>query len=645
MPSSSLPGDWTPLGVGAQFDLLTDNLTDSAIYLLDSRGRVGSWNPGAERLLGYAEAEILGRHCTLFYPPADRRVGVPDQELRSAGRGRHTRERWQVRKGGAAFWAHVTTVPVWAEADVLYGYAQLVRDLSDQRESREARRASEERFRALFDQTVECVLLLRPDGTIIDLNRAALELREPGGRDVVGRLVWDGSWVALSADARERLQRAVARAADGTLVRHELELPGPDGRPRVFDVSVKPVLSDAGRPTLLVAEARDITEWKRLEAQLRQAQKMDAMGKLASGVAHDFNNVLTVVIGFSQLILRAQSPEDPARGLLNEIVAAAERATGLTRQLLSFGGRPAGRPQTLHLNTVVAELEKMLRRLIGEHVDLRTDLDATLGAVRADRCHLEQILLNLVVNARDALPPDGGVLTVRTYPATARPPAAPDARPGPHVVLEVRDTGHGMTPAVRDRIFEPFFTTKEPGRGTGLGLSTVYGIVKQAGGFIEVVSAPEAGTTFKVYLPEAGGGTEAAERVGPSHVLPRGRETVLLVEDEPSVRTLARVLLLESGYTVLEARDGRNALSVAQQYTQPIHLLVTDVVMPELGGQALAEQLRLLHPELKVLFLSGYPEEAILRHGVFHEHHNFLPKPFSVLAMARKVRELLDRGA
>ncbi|MCI0457416.1 MAG: response regulator [Gemmataceae bacterium] len=390
---------------------------------------------------------------------------------------------------------------------------------------------------------------------------------------------------------------------------------------------------------------QEVEDRKRLEAQLLHAQKMDAVGRLAGGVAHDFNNLLTIITGYGELLLAGLRPDEPLRGLAAEITRAGERAAALTRQLLAFSRQQVVAPKVLDLNAIVTDVSKMLQRLIGEDVVLATALAPNLGRVKADPTQVEQVLLNLAVNARDAMP-RGGKLTVETANVDLDEAYAhthPEVQAGRHVLLAVSDTGCGMTEEVKARIFEPFFTTKELGKGTGLGLATVYGVVKQSGGSIAVYTEVGRGTTFKVYLPRL---VEMAEttRGGPAAPpIPRGSETLLLVEDEAGVRALARHALQASGYTVLEASNGVEALRLADQYGAPIRLLVTDVVMPGMGGRELHAQLTALYPGLKVLFMSGYTDDAVFRHGVLEAGLPFLQKPFTVDALARKVRETLDR--
>jgi len=389
---------------------------------------------------------------------------------------------------------------------------------------------------------------------------------------------------------------------------------------------------------------RAYEELSQTQEQLTQARKMEAVGRLAGGIAHDFNNLLTVMVGRSQLLLRRLGAQDPIRADIELMEQTADRAAELTRQLLAFSRKQVLQPAVLDLNAVVTNVAEMLRRLIGEDIALVTALDPALGHVKADPGQIEQILINLAANARDAMC-KGGRLTLET--ANAELDAAyarhhVDVHPGPHVMLAVSDSGVGMTPETQAQIFEPFFTTKGPGVGTGLGLATVYGIVKQSGGHIWVYSEPGRGTTFKIYLPRV------EEAVTPSAARPClpepawGHETILLVEDEQAVRNIARDVLQAQGYTVLEAKHGRDALLISELYSGPIHLLLTDVVMPEMSGRELANRLAPLRPTMPIIYMSGYTDAAVVHHGVLDPGTIFLQKPFTPDALARKIRQVLD---
>jgi len=419
---------------------------------------------------------------------------------------------------------------------------------------------------------------------------------------------------------------------------------------RIFETTKFPIVKQ-GKPSLLAGFTIDITERKHaaeemanLQEQLRQSQKMEAIGRLAGGIAHDFNNLLTVIKGYSQLSLLGLKEDSPLRGNIEEINRATDRSADLIRQLLIFSRRQVMEMRVLDLNILLQNLDKMLRRVIGEDIELVTLLAEDPGRVKTDPGQIEQVILNLAVNARDAMP-SGGKLTIETANVEldetyARRHVA--VTPGRYVMLAVSDTGVGMTPEVRDRVFEPFFTTKEKGKGTGLGLSTVYGIVKQSEGNIWIYSEPGHGTIFKIYLPQAEGLLEEVKEKVVGEELPRGSETVLVVEDEQEVRKLAVRILRGQGYKVLEASNGTDTLTICKEQKDPFHLILTDVVMPQMSGCQLVEQLRRVYQNFKVLYMSGYTDNTIVHHGVLERGINYIQKPFTVGALADKVREVLD---
>jgi PAS domain S-box-containing protein len=449
----------------------------------------------------------------------------------------------------------------------------------------------------------------------------------------------------VHSDDRERADSARAKLLEaGGSDEIEVRYLRPDGQERILRIRRRALRTVAGRVTRIVGTIQDVTELKRLEEQFRQAQKMEAVGQLAGGVAHDFNNLLTVINGLSELAYHRMRRDDPSRELIAEVLKAGERAAVLTRQLLAFSRKQHLQPQVLDVNVLLVELSKLLQRLLGEDIGIRLAADAALGLVKVDPGQFEQAVINLAVNSRDAMP-SGGRLTIETRNVELDEGDVeqhPDARPGRHVLVAVSDSGHGMDAATQARIFEPFFTTKGPSRGTGLGLAMVYGFVKQSGGHIEVESVAGFGTTFKVYLPRTDetvpSGRSSQDRV----TIPGGTETILLVEDQDAVRTFARHVLLAAGYTVLEARDGDEAFWVAQQRQGPIHLLVTDVVMPRMSGRQLADLLARDRPETRVLFMSGHADDTITHYRVQETGGAFLQKPFNPVQFAQKVREVLD---
>lgn len=408
--------------------------------------------------------------------------------------------------------------------------------------------------------------------------------------------------------------------------------------------SISSITNEHGAITHYLAVKEDITEYKKLQAQFAQAQKMEAVGRLAAGVAHDFNNLLTVILGYCDILLGEAAPDSRGQASLAEMKRAAERATGLTRQLLAFSRQQVLQPRELNVNEVVTDCAKMLKRLVGEDITLEVVLDPGINQIRADAGQLEQALMNLVVNARDAIAQFGDI-TIKTANATldeAYCRAHPGLRPGPYVSLIVSDTGGGMDEATQAQMFDPFFTTKGQGKGTGLGLAMVFGFMQQSGGHISVASMPGAGSTFMLYFPVVESEQIPIEAWEPAPEAQDGTETVLLVEDEKAVRMLARQILLTRGYHVIEATQGNEAISLVREYPETIHLLITDMVMPGMGGGRLAEEIKTLKPGIKVLMVSGYSEEVLSRHGGVTPGTSFLQKPFSVSALALKVREMLD---
>jgi PAS domain S-box-containing protein len=451
----------------------------------------------------------------------------------------------------------------------------------------------------------------------------------------------------IHPDDRERvvsdIQAAIHRGAESWSAEYRYRRA--DGSyAEVFDRGY--VLHDGeGRATRMIGAMMDLTQRKQLESEMRQAQKMEAVGRLAGGVAHDFNNLLTVITGRSVLLLGRLKADDPMRRSVEQIQKTADRAAALTRQLLAFSRKQVLQRQNLDLNRTVEDIAAMLRRLIGEDIDLLLTLGPDAGMVNADPGQLEQALMNLAVNARDAMP-SGGTLGLETGRAQldAPPPDRPEALPaGSYAVLRVMDTGIGMDAATMARIFEPFFTTKEPGKGTGLGLSMVHGVVRQHGGEVRVRSVVGGGTTFEIYLPQIQAAPAAGETVEAPARPETGRETILLVEDEEDVRALAREVLERQGYTVLEAADGAQALQVHEQEGARIDLILTDVVMPRMSGRELVDRVRATRPAMPVLYMSGYTEDAILRHGVRDASILLLGKPFTPADLVRKIREVLDK--
>ncbi|MDE3117486.1 MAG: response regulator [Nitrospirota bacterium] len=502
---------------------------------------------------------------------------------------------------------------------------------------------SEAQLRSILESANDAIVTSDSRGVILLWNRAAERIFGYTQEEVFGKPLT----ILMPQRYRPAHQAGLERAnrtGTGELIGKTIELHGVRKDGTEFPLELSLSRWQTGTDLFYSGLLRDITERKRMEEQLRQAQKMDALGRLAGGVAHDFNNLLTVITGSSHLVLRRLGDDHSLRQKLQRIQDAGERGAFLTRQLLAFSRQQVREPKVLDLNAMIAGMEELLRRLVGEDVSLITVLTPTPACVKADPGQIEQILMNLITNAKDALA-GGGRITIETKvierERLARVGETMGAE-GPYVALDVSDTGCGMDAATKARIFEPFFTTKERGKGTGLGLAMVYGIVQQSGGSIAVSSEPGRGSTCTIYLPQADG-----QPVAPPMPLPaapiKGSETILLVEDEPAVRLLARETLEEAGFHVLEARQGEEALALAKRHRGRIHLLLTDVVMPELSGRELADQLMGLDPEMRVLFMSGYAASRVGREGVLQVGTAFLAKPFTPDALLRKVREALDQ--
>jgi two-component system, cell cycle sensor histidine kinase and response regulator CckA len=491
----------------------------------------------------------------------------------------------------------------------------------------------DKKFRLLFEESPQAMWVFDAGShKFLEANMAACQLYGYSAAEFRGLTLEDVQGEDETRRFIAELPRPVSK-----VWRHRTK----DGRAIDVEIAVNEI-EFGGRPAQL-AVLIDITIRLQLEEQLRQAQKMEAVGMLAGGVAHDFNNLLTIITGYSQLILNNLGTHDTNRHSAEQIMKAAERAAALTKQLLAFSRRQVLQPRVLDLNKLVSSLANMLRRLIGEDIDLSLNLASDLGAVSADAGQMEQVIMNLAVNARDAMP-RGGTLTVETSNVELDENYISQhilVKPGPYIMLAVSDNGAGMDSATRARLFEPFFTTKGAGQGTGLGLSTVFGIVKQSGGSVQVYSEPGRGTSVKVYLPRVGQ-PASMEAEAKAKVVPRGTETILLVEDDEMVRNLVRESLEREGYRVMDAAEPLDARRMADGFRGPIQLLITDVVMPRLNGRELALQLMQKRPGLKVLYMSGYTDSAIVNSGILQKEVAFLQKPFTPTSLIEKVREVLE---
>jgi two-component system cell cycle sensor histidine kinase/response regulator CckA len=631
----------------AHFQELLKGRRGFAVFTLDAGGNVATWSREAEEAYGYTEAEARGRSISIFYPPAEAAGSAVEMHLLHArANGRTEDSGWRVRRDGARFRARVVTAARPGADGRVDGFWCLTERLDESQKSA-ALSHGEAATNALLNGAQDMVIALAADGKITFLNLAfekttGLSRQEWQGRPFAS-LIHAGDWAAI-ADLLNRLSAGRSPPA------LEARLLGASGGVAAVELTGTPLNDDgASRGSLLLA--RPLADCKAEQDTPRpadertlQSQKLEALGRLAGGVAHDFNNLLTVILGYAELLTQYGADEH-AREVGGEIQKAGERAAALTRQLLAFSRKQVLQPTVLDLNGLVLNLDTMLRRLIGEDVNLTRDLHPHPLLVKADPGQIEQVLTNLVVNARDAMP-KGGRLVVSTGEVPASSHGALSVGGRGYATLTVKDTGQGMDESVLKRLFEPFFTTKEVGKGTGLGLATVHGIVHQSGGRVEVESEPGRGSTFRVYLPL----TDSVPEAPPADPEPEveateEKETILLVEDEEALRKLASRTLQSQGYNILEASDGAAALALCQRHLPSIDIVVTDVVMPNLSGVDLVQRLKLVRPKLKVLYMSGYTDSTVVRHGIEETAVNYLQKPFTPDVLRRKVRELLDQSS
>ncbi|MGC3981478.1 MAG: PAS domain S-box protein [Steroidobacteraceae bacterium] len=618
-----------------QFRALIEGIQDYAILMLDADGMIRTWSKTAERIGGYQAEEIIGQSFSKLFTAEDIALGRPERELVQARMaGKQEIDGWRLHKNGTPYWAAGTLAALRDAEDRLFGFVKVMRDITD-------KRRNDELLRSVLDNTLDAIISMDARGNISSFNRAGELMFGREASEVIGQnirlLMPDSCHGEYDKHLADYLR--TGKAAHIALGRELYGLRG-DGLTFAMDFAVTGFELD--RQQHFIGILRDISERKNLEEQLRQSQKLDAFGQLAGGVAHDFNNLLLVISGYSSLLMSTLDANDESHKFVGEIRRAGERAAALTRQLLAFSRQQVLEPRVLDLNEVVRGTERMLMRVIGEQVQLNSVLASQISAVKIDPGQLEQVIMNLVVNARDAMP-EGGKLSIETaeieVDAMYRK-MHPQLRPGCFVVLTISDTGQGMTAQVRSRIFEPFFTTKAVGKGTGLGLAVVHGIVKQSGGHIEVHSEPGFGTAFKIYLPAVKEAPVASADIEAPQV-DNGNETILLVEDDDSVRELVARSLQSLGYKVMQAVNGHAALQVLDTHSAQIDLLLTDVVMPEMTGRELAEEFS-TRSRAPVLFVSGYTNDAVVRHGVLHAEAAFLHKPFTLKALSSKVRELLN---
>jgi PAS domain S-box-containing protein len=619
--------------------------TTDGIWIYDGDLVTTFMNARMASMLGYTVEEATGQHVFVFVDQPTHSAAMERLAERKQGTSAHGELAYR-RKDGTTLWTSFQATPLMDASGRFEAVLVVVTDASSERRADETRA----HMAAIVESSEDAIVSVRPDGVITTWNAGAAKLYQYSAAEMTGRSVF----LLVPSAVLDQERRLLERVARGEVLgQYETTRSRKDGTVVEVAITVSPVRDGRGNVIGLSKIARDLTRQRQTEAalrqseeQFRQAQKMEAVGRLAGGVAHDFNNLLSVILSYSNMAMEDLKPGDPLRRDIGEISKASERASELTRQLLAFSRQQVIQPRVIDLGEVVTAMDRLLHRLLGEDIELTLRPARDLGRVLADPGQIEQVVMNLAVNARDAMP-DGGKLTIEMSNVeldAAYVGAHFGASAGSYVMLAVSDTGGGMDAATRARVFEPFFTTKPVGKGTGLGLATVFGIVQQSGGHVGVYSEPGEGSTFKVYLPRTDRSIEPRTRETSAVV--RGSETILLVEDEEQVRTVTCAILRRHGYRVLEAANGGEAFLVSQDFADEIHLLLTDVVMPRVSGRKLAEQLSPQRPRMRVLFASGYTDDAVVRHGVLEEGVAFIQKPFKPNALLRKVREVLDaRGS
>ncbi|MFC7499572.1 PAS domain S-box protein [Enterovirga sp. GCM10030262] len=637
----------TLAGDGNRFELLVQSITDYAIYMLDPQGRVTSWNAGAERFKGYAADEIIGQHFSRFYTPEEREQGIPRIALATAERdGRFEAQGWRVRKDGSRFWADVVIDPIRDPAGKLVGFAKITRDLSERRAAEATLRQSEERFRLLVQSVTDyAIYMLDPEGRVSSWNAGAERFKGYAADEIMGEHFSrfyreEDREAGVPHAALDTARREGRFEAEGWRVRK-------DGSRFWASVIIDPIRDDDGQLVGFAKVTRDLTEKRAIEEQLRQSQKMEAVGQLTGGLAHDFNNLLTGISGSLEMmqIRLAQGRTAEFDRYFMAAQGAVKRAAALTHRLLAFSRRQTLDPKPTNVNRLIHGLDELVRRTVGPGVDVEVVGASGLWPTLVDPNQLENAILNLCINARDAMP-DGGKLTIETTNKWLDEAASrrQDLPVGQYVSVCVTDTGTGMTPEVAAKAFDPFFTTKPLGEGTGLGLSMIYGFVRQSGGQVRIYSELGQGTTMCLYLPRHDEDVPWEEEdVFSLPPEPTGEgEVVLVIDDEPTIRMLIAEVLGEAGYAVIEAPDGPAGLRVLESNAR-IDLLITDVGLPGgLNGRQVADAARAARPHLKVLFITGYAENAIIGRGRLEKGMHVLTKPFQMEALAERIRQIIE---
>jgi two-component system cell cycle sensor histidine kinase/response regulator CckA len=626
------------------FHLISENASDM-IAVVDIEGRRIFNSLSYQKILGYPPDELQDSSAFEQIHPEDReRVKKAAEEARTAGTGRTLEYRFRHRNGDWLVLESAASV-IRDSSGKPEKLLIVNRDITERKQAEKALRRSEASFRSLVEGAPYGIYRATPAGQFLQVNPA---LQRMLGYESAHELLKADLATQIfreSADC-QRMNESLSKSREMKDI--ELEWKRRDGEPITVRCSGQRVEDKEGGPEYFEIFAEDVTERRVLERQLRMAQKMEAIGRLSGGIAHDFNNLLGVIIGYSGVLKKSLDPSKPAYEHATEIEKAGRRAASLTRQLLAFSRQQVLTPSVLNLNSLVSDMEKMLPRLLGEDIIVSLSLDTHLGDIKADESQVEQVIMNLAVNARDAMP-DGGKLKIQTANAELDQVYTrdhPGSKAGHYVMLAITDTGIGMDAETLTHIFEPFFTTKDIGKGTGLGLATVYGVVKQSNGYTWVESAPGKGSTFQIYLPrhlDTEQVSPVESKAGP-RVRAQGSETILLVEDADALRKLAQTFLETNGFRVLSASNGEEALEVAAHHIGTFDLLLTDVIMPGMNGRLLAEQLSLRQPGMRVLFMSGYTDSFIAGHGVLKQGVSLLHKPFTEEVLVEKVREVLDGG-
>lgn len=642
-----VPASEHSISTANRFELLVESVTDYAIFMLDPEGRVASWNAGARRFKGYEREEIIGEHFSRFYTPEEREKEIPRIALETAQReGRFETEGWRVRKDGSRFWANVVIDPIRDSGGYLIGFAKVTRDLTERRAAEEELHRSEERFRLLVQSVTDyAIFMLDPKGRVSSWNPGAERFKGYAAEEIMGEhfsrfYSEEDREAGIPRLALQTAEREGRFEAEGWRIRK-------DGSRFWASVIIDPIRSEDGGLVGFAKVTRDLTEKRKVEEQLRQSQKMEAVGQLTGGLAHDFNNLLTGIGGSLEMmqVRMAQGRTADFDRYFMAAQGALKRAAALTHRLSAFSRRQTLNPQPTNTNRLINGLDELVRRTMGPSIQIEVVGASGVWPTLVDPNQLENAILNLCINARDAMP-DGGKLTIETANKWLDERAAhqQDLPAGQYVSVCVTDTGTGMPPDVVAKVFDPFFTTKPLGEGTGLGLSMVYGFARQSGGQVRVYSEVGQGTTMCLYLPRHTGDATVDEEaaISPLPGSAADGEVVLVIDDEPTIRMLIGEVLVDAGYAVIEATDGPAGLKVLNSNAR-IDLLITDVGLPNgMNGRQVADAARSSRPNLKVLFITGYAENAVVGSGRLKKGMFVITKPFQIEALASRVREIIE---